>query len=52
MTKLQFQILYRELLFRVVDPIASSDVTKLLGHFAAVLIIASMLFTFAMECCN
>jgi hypothetical protein len=43
MTKLQFRVLYREFLFRMVDlevlsAHALGDVNKLLGQFAALLI--------------
>jgi len=46
MTKLQFRILYREFLFRLVDlellsPDALGDANKLLGRFAAVLVLFS-----------
>jgi hypothetical protein len=47
MTKLQFRILYREFLFRVIDlellsEHAQGDASRLLGQFAGVLLIASM----------
>jgi CubicO group peptidase (beta-lactamase class C family) len=50
--KLQFQVLYREFLFRIVDiellsPQALGDSNKLLGQFAALLIFVSLLFSLA-----
>ena len=50
MTKLQFRVLYREFLFRLVDRellsvSAQGDVSKLLGRLAAVLILVSIPFT-------
>src|SRR5260370_30424725 len=47
MTKLQFRVLYREFLFRMVDlevlsAHALSDANKLLGQFAALLIFISL----------
>jgi hypothetical protein len=47
MTKQQFQILYRQFLFRVIDlellsEHAQGDASRLLGQFAGVLLIASM----------
>jgi hypothetical protein len=52
MTKLQFRVLYREFLFRMVDlevlsAHALGDVNKLLGQFAALLIFISLLFCIA-----
>ncbi|MCI0363073.1 MAG: hypothetical protein L0219_04280, partial [Phycisphaerales bacterium] len=49
MMKLQFRVLYREFLFRMVDlellsASALGDVSKLLGQFAALLIFVSSLF--------
>lgn len=49
MTKLQFQVLYRHFLFRIVDPellsgYAQGDANALLGQFAALLIVVSMAF--------
>jgi hypothetical protein len=49
MTKLQFRVLYREFLFRMVDlevlsAHAQGDAGKLLGQFAALLIFLSLLF--------
>src|SRR6266568_4439306 len=44
MTKLQFRILYREFLFRIVDLellAPQGDIGKLLGQFAALLVIVS-----------
>ena len=50
MTKLQFRVLYREFLFRMVDlellsAHAQGDINKLLGQFAALLIFISMLLS-------
>ena len=48
MTKIQFRVLYREFLFRMVDlELLSSqgDMSKLLGQFAALLLFLSMLFS-------
>ena len=50
MTKLQFRVLYREFLFRMVDlellsAGAQGDVSKLLGQFAALLILFSLLIS-------
>lgn len=45
MRKLQFRILYREFLFRVVDLellAPQGDITKLLGQFAALLVLVSL----------
>src|SRR5438128_5965777 len=47
MTKLQFRLLYREFLFRMVDlellsAHAQGDVNKLLGQFAALLVFLSV----------
>lgn len=52
MTKLQFRVLYREFLFRMVDlevlsAHALGDVNKLLGQFAALLLFISMLLSIA-----
>jgi hypothetical protein len=50
MTRLQFRVLYREFLFRVVDLELLSpegDIGKLLGQFAALLLFLSLGFTFA-----
>jgi hypothetical protein len=52
MTKLQFRILYREFLFRVIDlellsSDAQGDASKILGQFAALLILLGALFSFA-----
>jgi hypothetical protein len=49
MTKLQFRVLYREFLFRMVDlellsAHAQGDMSKLFGQFAALFIFLSMLF--------
>ena len=49
MNRLQFRVLYREFLFRMVDlevlsAHAQGDSNKLLGQFAALLIFLSMLF--------
>src|SRR5579863_571038 len=49
MTKLQFRVLYRMFLFRVVDPellsgSAQGDMNTLLGQFAALLVVVSLLF--------
>ncbi len=49
MTKLQFRVLYRQFLFRIVDPellsgYAQGDVNTLLGQFAALLIVVSLAF--------
>lgn len=49
MTKLQFRVLYRHFLLRVVDPellsgSAHGDMNTLLGQFAALLVVASILF--------
>jgi hypothetical protein len=49
MTKLQFRVLYREFLFRMVDlellsAHAQGDMSKLFGQFASLLIFLSMLF--------
>src|SRR5215472_4637324 len=44
-TKLQFRMLYREFLFRIVDLellAPQGDITKLLGQFAALLVIVSL----------
>ncbi len=51
MTKLQFRVLYREFLFRMVDlellsASAKGDISKLLGQFAGLLIFLSALFAF------
>ena len=51
MTKLQFRVLYREFLFRMVDlellsAHAQGDMSKLFGQFAALLVFLSILFTF------
>src|SRR5580692_8876467 len=48
MNKLQFRVLYRQFLFRVVDlellsTSAKGDVSKLLGQFAALLLYVSLL---------
>src|SRR5882672_11821140 len=50
MTKLQFRVLYREFLFRMVDlellsASAQGDVSKLLGQFAALLVLFSLLIS-------
>jgi len=50
MPKLQFRVLYRQFLFRMVDlellsASAQGDVSKLLGQFAALLIFLSLLFS-------
>ncbi|MGH9629034.1 MAG: hypothetical protein ACRD7E_11975, partial [Bryobacteraceae bacterium] len=48
MTKLQFRVLYREFLFRMVDLELLSpqgDMSKLLGQFAAALILLGILFS-------
>jgi CubicO group peptidase (beta-lactamase class C family) len=50
MTKLQFRVLYREFLFRMVDlellsAHAQGDSSKLLGRFASLLLFLSLLFT-------
>jgi CubicO group peptidase (beta-lactamase class C family) len=48
MTKLQFRVLYREFLFRVVDLEILSpqgDITKLLGQFAALLVFVGLWLT-------
>ena len=50
MTKLQFRVLYREFLFRMVDlellsAHALGDSNKLLGQFASLLIFLSMLLS-------
>src|SRR5258707_11166392 len=50
MTKLQFRVLYREFLFRMVDlevlsAHALGDVNKLLGQFAALLVFISLLLS-------
>ncbi|HTT60704.1 MAG TPA: serine hydrolase domain-containing protein [Bryobacteraceae bacterium] len=45
MTKLQFRVLYREFLFRIVDLellAPQGDMTKLLGQFAALLLVISL----------
>ncbi len=52
MSELQFRVLYRQFLFRMVDlellsTSAHGDVSKLLGQFAALLIFVSMLFALA-----
>jgi hypothetical protein len=52
MRKLQFQVLYRQFLFRIVDPEllsghAQGDANTLLGQFAALLITVSLAFTLA-----
>jgi CubicO group peptidase (beta-lactamase class C family) len=52
MTKLQFRVLYREFLFRMVDlevlsAHALGDANKLLGQFAALLIFISLLLSIA-----
>jgi hypothetical protein len=52
MTRLQFRVLYREFLFRMVDvellsAHAQGDVSKLLGQFASLLILFSMLLSLA-----
>ena len=52
MTKLQFRVLYREFLFRIVDlevlsAHALGDVNRLLGQFAALLIFISLLLSLA-----
>jgi hypothetical protein len=52
MTKLQFRVLYREFLFRMVDlevlsASALGDANKLLGQFAALLLFISMLLSIA-----
>ena len=49
MTKLQFRVLYRQFLFRVVDlellsSHAQGDASKLLGQFAALLVLFGTLF--------
>lgn len=49
MTKLQFRVLYRQFLFRVVDPEllsghAQGDINALLGQFAALLVFVSLVF--------
>lgn len=51
MTRLQFRVLYREFLFRVVDlellsSHAHGDASKILGQFAALLILLGSLFSF------
>lgn len=51
MNRLQFRVLYREFLFRVVDlellsSHAQGDATKILGQFAALLILLDALFSF------
>ena len=49
MTKLQFRVLFREFLFRMVDLellARTGDMSQLLGQFAALLIFFSMLFAF------
>jgi hypothetical protein len=53
MTKLQFRILYREFLFRVVDlellsSHAQGDASKILGQFAALLVLLGSLFALGM----
>src|SRR4051812_31322528 len=50
MTKLQFRVLYREFLFRMVDlellsAEALGDSNKLLGRFAALLVFVSLLLS-------
>src|SRR6266852_3671287 len=50
--KVQFRVLYREFLFRMVDlellsAHAEGDVSRLLGQFGALLVFCSMLFSFA-----
>lgn len=50
-TKLQFAVLYRQFLFRIVDPellsgSAQGDMHTLLGQFAALLVVVSLLFAF------
>ncbi|HYW43477.1 MAG TPA: hypothetical protein VE959_11520 [Bryobacteraceae bacterium] len=50
MTKLQFRVLYREFLFRMVDlevlsAHALGDANKLLGQFAALLVFVSVLLS-------
>ena len=50
MTKLQFRVLYRQFLFRMVDlellsASAQGDVNKLLGQFGSLLIFLSALFS-------
>ena len=50
MNKLQFRVLYREFLFRMVDlellsPQAQGDMSKLFGQFASLLIVISILLT-------
>jgi hypothetical protein len=52
MTNLQFRVLYREFLFRMVDlellsASAKGDISKLLGQFAGLLIFLSALFGFS-----
>ena len=49
MTKLQFPVLYREFLFRLIDRevlsvSAHGDASKLLGRLAAVLVLMSLPF--------
>src|ERR1039457_4065266 len=49
MTRLQFRVLYREFLFRMVDlellsAHAQGDMSKLFGQFAALFVFLSMLF--------
>src|ERR1035438_6660763 len=50
MKKLQFRVLFRQFLFRMVDlevlsSTALGDASKLYGQFASLLIVASLLFT-------
>lgn len=48
MNRLQFKVLYREFLFRIVDLellTAQGDMTKLLGQFAALLVFVSLALT-------
>jgi hypothetical protein len=52
MTNLQFRVLYREFLFRMVDlellsASAQGDISKLLGRFAGLLVFLSALFGFS-----
>ncbi len=52
MRKLQFRVLYRQFLFRMVDlevlsATALGDASKLYGQFASLLILASLIFTLA-----
>lgn len=57
MTKRQFRVLYRQFLFRIVDPEllsghAQGDVNTLLGQFAALLIVVSLVFCLPLGVAN